>query len=72
MAYLSAFCAIIIALAGIVFFAAGQLADEGPEWAANVCSAGQSLCDNPQYLFFVAIALVGLGIVVKIVSVIRG
>lgn len=71
MAYLSAFFAIIIAFAGVVFFTAGQLADAGPEWAANVCSAGQSFCDNPQYLFFVAIALVGLEIVVKIVSVIR-
>jgi len=72
MAYFSAFCAIFVALAGVVFFTAGELAGEGPEWAANVCSAAQSLCDNPQYLFIVAIALVGLEIVVKIVSVMRG
>lgn len=50
--------AALAAGAAFVFNEASQQIEFGEPWAAQVCSASQTLCHHPEWLLFVAVGLV--------------
>jgi hypothetical protein len=40
---------IILAVATVTFYLAGDLAVHGSAWARDVCSLSRELCDNPSW-----------------------
>jgi hypothetical protein len=72
MANFILFLVMLFGIAGIMFYAASDMDGHGSAWASDVCSVARPLCDSPQIVAIAAAGLVGLWIVTKIVSALRG
>ena len=40
---------IILAVATVMFYVAGDLSSHGSAWARDVCSLSEALCENPSW-----------------------
>ncbi len=59
---------IILAVATVTFYIAGDLSVHGSAWARDVCSLSSALCDNPSWG---AVATGGMGVVYFILRACR-
>lgn len=57
---------IILAVATVTFYVAGDLYAHGSAWARDVCSMSQALCENPSW------GAVATGVVGLIYFILRG
>ena len=66
--------AILLAGASYASFTAKStvVSSEGENWATNFCSSAHQLCQYPYEMAYVAAALVGLWLLMKFLSAIRG
>jgi hypothetical protein len=49
MSTLALGCLILLAVATVTFYLAGDLQIHGSAWARDVCSLSRELCDNPSW-----------------------
>ena len=59
---------IILAVATVTFYIAGDLSVHGSAWARDVCSLSRELCDNPSWG---AVATGGMGVIYFVLRAFR-
>jgi hypothetical protein len=59
---------IILAVATVTFYIAGDLSAHGSAWARDVCSLSAALCDNPSWG---AVATGGMGAIYFVLRALR-